>query len=256
MNMKKFRYFLLLLFSLVIVPGCSTNAIPDMTEEETRLVEEYAAQLLLKYDANYEPATLTEEEKAQEEEKLQQQAELQAQIQAQKEAEEEAARAEEEANGSASGEGNNEEAVVPEYIDIDEFLGLSGLEINYVDYQVCGSYPTDTSENDWQGVARASGSNQLVVFHFSISNQSGADYLLDMASMDTRFTFRVNNSINKTAITTLLTDDMIMYRNTIPNGETIDAVMLIELSAEDANAISQVSLVMKYDGQRAETTLL
>ena len=44
-----------------LLAACSTNAIPEMSDEEMHQVEEYAAHLLLKYDANFEMTTVSEE---------------------------------------------------------------------------------------------------------------------------------------------------------------------------------------------------
>ena len=50
--------------------GCSTDAIPDLSEEDMKQVEEYAAHLLLKHSANYEMTTVTMEELAAQREEL------------------------------------------------------------------------------------------------------------------------------------------------------------------------------------------
>ena len=83
-----------------------------------------------------------------------------------------------------------------------------------------------------------------------------ADYYLDMASEDVNISFKINDSITKAALTTLLTNDFIMYRDTIPAGQSATAVLLIELSEEDAQALTNIVMIMKYNGVRAETTIL
>ncbi|MDE6714798.1 MAG: hypothetical protein K2K20_13820 [Lachnospiraceae bacterium] len=60
---------------MMSLSGCG-NAIPDMTEEQQSMVTEYAAQLLLKYDANYQSTILTEEQSREAEEDLIRDAEL------------------------------------------------------------------------------------------------------------------------------------------------------------------------------------
>lgn len=237
---------------MMSLSGCG-NAIPDMTQEQQDMVTEYAAQLLLKYDANYKGTILTEEQSREAEEELIRDAELAALIQERQEMQQAAA------GNESSGEGaGSSEPEAPAYTDVDSFLGVSdGVEIEYAGYLVCDSYPASTGANDWQGVARATSSNsKLVVFTFTLKNVSGSDYLLDMASLGAKFSFRINGNITKTSLTTLLTNDLMMYRDTIPAGETVDAVLLIEMPAADTENFSGIKMIMKLGNSRAETTLL
>lgn len=237
---------------MLLLNGCG-NAIPDMTQEQQDMVTEYAAQLLLKYDANYKSTILTEEQSREAEEELIRDAELAALIQERQEMQQAAA-----GNESGGGEENPSEPDTPVYTDVDSFLGLSdSIEIEYAGYLVCDSYPEGTEANDWQGVARATSTNsKLVVFTFTLKNVSGSDYLLDMASLGAKFSFRINGNITKTSLTTLLTNDLMMYRDTIPAGETINAVLLIEMPASDTENFTSIKMTMKLGDSRAETTLL
>lgn len=237
---------------MLLLNGCG-NAIPDMTQEQQDMVTEYAAQLLLKYDANYKGTILTEEQSREAEEELIRDAELAALIQERQEMQQAAA-----GNESGGGGENPSEPDTPVYTDVDSFLGLSdSIEIEYAGYLVCDSYPEGTEANDWQGVARATSTNsKLVVFTFTLKNVSGSDYLLDMASLGAKFSFRINGNITKTSLTTLLTNDLMMYRDTIPAGETINAVLLIEMPASDTENFTSIKMTMKLGDSRAETTLL
>ena len=237
---------------MLLLNGCG-NAIPEMTQEQQDMVTEYAAQLLLKYDANYKSTILTEEQIMEAEEELIRDAELAALIQEHQEMQQAASANE----GGGEGE-NSSEPEAPVYTDVDSFLGLSGgVEIEYAGYLVCDSYPEGTEANDWQGVARATSTNsKLVVFTFTLKNVSGSDYLLDMASLGAKFSFRINGNITKTSLTTLLTNDLMMYRDTIPAGETVDAVLLIEMPVSDTENFTSIKMTMKLGDGRAETTLL
>lgn len=237
---------------MLLLNGCG-NAIPDMTQEQQDMVTEYAAQLLLKYDANYKSTILTEEQSREAEEELIRDAELAALVQERQEMQQAAA------GNESGGEGENpSEPDAPVYTDVDSFLGLSdSIEIEYAGYLVCDSYPESTEADDWQGVARATSTNsKLVVFTFTLKNVSGSDYLLDMASLGAKFSFRINGSITKTSLTTLLTNDLMMYRDTIPAGETVNAVLLIEMPASDTENFTSIKMTMKLGDSRAETTLL
>lgn len=232
--------------------GCG-NAIPDMTQEQQDMVTEYAAQLLLKYDANYQSSILTEEQSRKAEEELIRDAELAVLVRERQEMQQAA-----EGNESGGDGEDPSEPEAPVYTDVDSFLGLSdSVEIEYAGYLVCDSYPEGTEANDWQGVARATSSNsRLVVFTFNVTNVSGSDYLLDMASLGAKFSFRINGNITKTSLTTLLANDLMMYRDTIPAGGSVEAVLLIEMPAADTESFTGIKMTMKLGDSRAETTLL
>ncbi len=239
----------------LLLTGC-TDAIPELEEEEMQMVEEYAAELLLEYHAGYQSSVLSEEEIEEEAQRLRQRAEILAQIEAQKALEE--AENEDEAETGEEGEGGDGESEGEEVLssDIDDFLEIPELEINFSNMIVCDSYPADAEANDWQGVTMATGNNRLVVFEFTLENVSGQDYELDMMSRDVRFVFEVGESRSKSALTTLLTNDFLLYHGVIPAGETITNVAMIELSAEDAENLNRVDLIIKYNGARTETTLV
>ena len=88
-----------------------------------------------------------------------------------------------------------------------------------------------------------------------MTNNSGSDMMLDIASIDQHISFKVDGRY-KTALTTLLTDDFINYRDTIGAGETKQAVVIIEMSGDDAAAISSVTMKLKCNGETADKTLL
>lgn len=251
--MKKYVAGSIMALAVIMALGGCGNAIPDMTEEQHAMVTEYAAQLLLKYDVNYQGTILTEEQSREAEEAMIRDAELAALVQ-ERQAMQQAAV--ENQNSGEGGEPSEPEA--PVYTDVDSFLGLSGsVEIEYAGYLVCDSYPESTQANDWQGVARATSSNsKLVVFTFTVTNVSGSDYMLDMASLGAKYSFRINGNVTKTSLTTLLSNDLMMYRDTIPAGESVEAVLLIEMPAADTESFTGIKMTMKLGDSRAETTLL
>lgn len=250
---RQFNIMLVAVITACAMVGCG-NAIPEMTEEEQAQICEYAASLLLSHDKNYMSNIMSDEDIAAERERLERIATLKEEALAQKEAEEQAAQAAEAEKDAetSSGDGVADE---PAYCDIDEFLELDGINIEYSGYEVCDNYPSTVSMNDWQGVCSASPGNSLVVFYFDVFNDSGYDYYLDMLSSDVRFTFKINGNISKAALTTLLTDDLIMYRGTIPFETSVKTVIVIEMSTDDAQSISSVVMKIHHNGNNAETLL-
>jgi len=229
------------------------------------MVEEYAAQLLLKYDKNYISTTMSEAMIEEERVALEHRAAVQAQIAEQRAQEllEEQTQATESGEGSSEGSGEGgdgaEAAAAPVYADIDEFFGMDGVEISYAGYVVCDSYPTDLEENDWQGVARAGAGNQLIVFSYVVTNQTGDELTADLAGHHARFNFRVQSGagdVSKSALTTMLLSDLSIFRETLAPGESKTAVLIVEVTQDVASSLTGITMVMREDDARAELTLL
>ncbi len=253
-NLKRVFQFLLTSLTAVCLCGCG-NAIPDLPEEDMQKVAEYAAGLLLTYDVNYSKTMISEEEYAEELAKLERKAAMQAQA-AELRRQEEAARQEEEKN-SGDGSGDDSGEVLPPepvYTDIDEFYGMSGIDIESTGYTVCDKYPEAAAEGDWQGIVTASPGNKLVVFKFSAVNSSGEDKLLDMASMDAHFAFKLGDGSTKAALTTLLLNDLSSCRETLSAGASDELVLLIEVEESKAD-ISSATMVMRNGSERAELSI-
>ena len=246
----------LLLLIIGCLSGCG-NAIPEMTDEELHMVEEYAANLILKYDSNYQASVFTEEEKAVELAKLQQKAEVQKKIEEDKLKQQEKEQAEESQTENSTDSDSSEQVIEPAPdTDIDEFLELGPINVEYSGYQTVKSYPEATEDNDWQGITRATGNNMLVVFEFNITNTGVEDSLLDLTQRDARYGFKINDSMNKAPITTLLLNDFTNYRDTILAGETKAAVFIIEVSPDTAENLQSVQMNMKYNGEKGSLKLL
>ncbi|MBR5421813.1 MAG: hypothetical protein IK115_11765 [Lachnospiraceae bacterium] len=259
--MRKKIILLILCLLLPVLGGCATdNAIPDLSEKEMQMVEEYAARLLLEYHKGYRPTTVTDDELLSERERIERQAQVQQQI-----ASENAARAaakeekkkdeaREGGDGGDGGEGSARETSGPVYTDIDEFFGLSGFNIEFSRFLVCENYP-ETTENDWQGVVKATAGNRLLVSEFNISNTGGEDAVLDIGACNPRFTFRINNSFSKAAMMTMLLNDLALYRGTVPAGETVTGVLVIELTQAQAESVDSLTMIMRSADDRGELTL-
>ena len=144
-------------------------------------------------------------------------------------------------------------------LSVDEFFAMDGAEIEYAGFVVCDTYPTDLAENDWQGVARAGAGNKLIVFSYTVTNQTGEDLTVDMASHRARFNFRVKSDagdVSKSALTTMLLSDMTIFRETLTAGESKTAVLIVEVTQDIASSLSGITMIMREGEARGELTLL
>ena len=250
-----------LLTASLLMGGCAfDDQIPDLKEDEMKMVEEYAAHLLLKYDENYKAAVLSSEAMQAERERLMRLAAVQAEIR--KMEEERAAREAEEkpaegssSEGSQDGEGGKKQSG-PVFTDIDDFFGLDGLEIEYSGFLAAKAYPDQLDTNDWQGVVTATNGNSLLVFRYTVTNTTAEDKYLDMVSLSPRFTFRINDSFSKASMMTVLLNDLAGYRDTVPAGESREAVLIVEVTEAQAQAVNKLTMIMRYGDERGEYSLL
>ncbi|MGN0346341.1 MAG: hypothetical protein ACI4DU_03550 [Lachnospiraceae bacterium] len=257
-KMNKSIFLLLGLLCGLLLTGCG-NVIPELSEEEMDRVEEYAANLILKYDSHFQSDILTEEERQTVLAELERKAQLELEVQALKELEEqEAEDTASDADGDGESEGENGEPAVeePKYTDIDDFYGISGFDIRFSRYYSCDTYPANLEDNDWQGVTMATNGCKLIVFEFEAENITDSDQTLDFASIHPVFGFRINHNITKAILSTMQLEDMSIYRGTIPAGATENMVLIIEVSDDVASQLESVVMIMKLGAEKGELTIL
>ena len=229
------------LATMLMLTGCG-NQIPDLTEEQARMIGEYAAITLLKYDANHRSrlvdASVIEVHDAKEKEKQ----ELAAQATPTPEPE-----------GMKPVEDTPtielEQSTVSSAVSgFEDFYGVpAGVTISYQGEAVCDSYSGDTSSDIFS--LDATPGKKLLVLNFAIDNQSGSDQNIDLFSKTAVYRITVNGTYARNALTTMLMDDMSTYVDTIPAGESKNVVLIVEIEEDMADAISSISLNLKNESK-------
>lgn len=233
--MKKtyFKIISILMVMMFVLSGCGTQ-MPDLTGEEEQMVGEFAANLLLRYDANNRSRLISREEVEQELLERQQWQELLESIK-----KEEGMRPVEDTPTVEIGE----ETAGGVYGSAEEFFAMSsGVKVAYQGYKVCDSYPE--SEADFFALDATEG-KRLVVLQFTLSNNSGREQEVDILKQNPVNKLTINGTYNTNMLTTLLLDDMSTYRGTLANGESVQLVLLAEVDDDVANGISSMILRMK-----------
>lgn len=257
--MNRIRFSLVLLASCMVfvLTGC-VSAIPELSEDETEIVTQYMADLLLKYDANYQSALLNEEELVvalEEEEKKAEEARQQAEEQARIEAEKaEASQADdiEVVGGNSSEEESGSVSATATVGDMSGALGLDNTEFDYLGYEICSQYPND-DEGFYFAMTPTAG-NELLIMKFNLANISSEEYTVDMMSQGASFALSVNGSSYTPALTTLLENDLAMLMTTLPV-ETGKEVVLVAEVPQGTTVDSIVLYVRAEQGAKAEIEL-
>ena len=211
------------------------NEIPDLTEEESQRVGEYAAVTLLKYDANNRSRLVDPEIVI---------------AKLEKDAAREARRQENAQTEEKPAESNTSEIEAPAAQEdiaasLEDFFGLAaGVTLTYKDYQVADSYPEDGSADDYFALDASTG-KKLLILNFELTNGTDQEENVDFLSTASRYIITVNDGTSGNALTTMLPNDMSTYVETMAPGKTQGLVLLLEVNEDMANGIQNISLHLK-----------
>ncbi|MBR6238347.1 MAG: hypothetical protein IKQ83_04805 [Lachnospiraceae bacterium] len=232
-----------------VLTGCgSLVPMPELTEEQTELVTEYAAGLILKYDLTaVDGKLLTPEELAQNEmlEAQQRQRERDAKAAAEDYLAKKANAGKDKKNKSDSDSSSDSSAKAPTEQtvgDLADFYGMDGFDISYSGFEISDSYPT--SGEDMLMAMDATAGKTLCVLKFNVTNSSGADATFDMFYRSPNFYLSINGGEKVHHQYTLLLDDMAASNDPVAAGETIERVLIFEIP-EDVGSVSSLSLQAK-----------
>ena len=220
--MKRGKLIGMVVIATGLLTGC-VDHMPEMTEEQSALIAEYAADMLLKYSPNYNYKIADEE--------------VLAEVVEEKVTEEETEEASTEqtvevVEVSTQIAATEETTSALDIIDIAEVdfaeVFEMEVEIRYEDMEICSVYPqgevgTGFSVNATEG-------KSLVVMHMLIENISEAVITCDLFEKDMDISINMNGGNYKKASNTLLVNDFTTYIEEIPAGESREAVIVAEVN--------------------------
>lgn len=220
--MKKGKMVGVVVMAAGLLTGCIDH-MPDMTEEQSALIAEYAADMLLKYSPNYDYRIADEEalveEKAEDvtEEASSEQTTIEVETQVgTEETRTETKNAEEALNVIDASEA-----------DFAETFGMEDVAIRYDSMELCTTYPAEETSAGF-AVSAAQG-NTLIVMHFTIENTSETDVTCDLFEKDFEVSMNLNGGNYKKVSSTMLVNDFTTYIEEIPAGESKEAVIVAEV---------------------------
>ncbi len=246
MNMwKKLVLSVIVLCTCIVTSGCTQ--VIDLTEDETRLVAEYAADLLLSYDRGY-----TDRLKEGEEEHLE---EASTQEDAQSETTTEVVTEEEEATQGNESQTTEVTTVQGASQDIAEIAGVQGTSITYKNYEIVDQYPTGDNVNEAVQVDAPEGSRLLVV-HFVVKAVS--DQPVDVSLMDQSIDYKLlcNDTLAAKPMLTILTNDLATLETTATPGQDSDAVLIFQISKDMVDQLNTMQLHVTFNSEENVITIL
>jgi len=243
--MMKKRYLRLSIIAIIMVSiltGCGT-VFPDVTAEEQQLIGEYAATMLLKYDANARSRLVSREEVAAIEQKRQELEEARKEFAQQNGMDpvENTPVIEIGQGGSSVSGGDSEQA--------EDFLGLpQGVKITYQGREICDSYP-ENGEMDSFFTLDATEGRKLLVLNFSLENTTQSNVPVDILGQNVIMRVTMNEKLTRNVLVTMLEEDFSTYRGEIPAGQSVDVVLLVEVEDDMAGSLSALQLGIKKNGE-------
>jgi len=216
----------------LLLTGCELVPSVNLTEEQSELVVEYAAGLLMKYDANHVNGLMkiTDDPiivlSPKQDEKKEDKAVDAAIV---------------EASDSVSAASIE---VLPE---MAVALGIPDFSVTYQDYEICDIFPETETEKLVFSMQAQEG-YQLLILHFDLTNPSDNPMECDVVTNAPLIRLLVNDSERVNMQTTILINDLGSYKETVDAGATKETVLVFEVSNSVAdNLISKLDLIIKTE---------
>ena len=234
--------------------GCG-NAIPEMTDDQLQAVGEYTAMLLLSYDVNYRSRLVDVETLISEEagEPFNQEVPQETPAPVETPAPENVGMdptVDTPVVDLTGGQGYEEQNA----ISLEEALGLSGqMILSYTGHEIVDSYPQNASPEEYFTVDAEDG-NKLLVLRFTLQNIGEGTETADTRRQN--LVVRVSvNGISSMCLTTLLENDLMLYREGLNPGESREVVILAEFETQSLWDVASIEINVKNGDKNAAIQL-
>lgn len=216
--------------------GCGENQIPNMTDGQLEMIEEFVAATMMKYDASHKSRLVELSETT-----FQQPSEPTPTITpVSPNVPEHQAPGEEAALGTDTPE--------PVVYTMEEALELpEGVAIAFQGQKFCYDFPDNGEINGF--VLSASEGKKLLVLEFAMFNASEQDRTVDLLSLNAIYGFTINGDYTRRALRTMLPEDLSTFRGDIPAGGSVEGVLIVEVDDVMDENISALILNVKSNSK-------
>lgn len=246
--MKKLWCLLAILVLSVSLTGCGV----ELSEEDNRVIAEYAADLLLKYDRDYTSSLVEDEVPATEQttqapatdtttEETTEVTTEESSTQQPQESSSTESPASEDTTGSSDAEGA---------VDIGRIIGLDGISITYNQCMFLERYPSIDQDGAFIYLEADPG-YQLAVVKFDIENTSAEDKTVDLLNTDISYKLVYNQTKAASPMLTILMDDLGTYESVVPAGSEQSAVLVFQISKDLISQLQKLDLRVTYRNEES-----
>lgn len=227
--------------------------IAAMEEEQNKIIAEYAAGVLMKYNAGTNSRVLEGQKLLAEEAKeeaIRAKEERRKQLYEEYAAEEEKQEQASSDNSGTKSRSQTSEEVINYISDMSGAINTPSFSIVYSGYEVTDSY----GGNETFFAIDAKEGKSLLISKYLVTNTGGQAEELNILSKKIDFRLKMTNGTAK-AQRTMLLDDLTTYRGSMEAGETKELIILFEISEDMLSDLGSMELVMENEGQRSRMPL-
>lgn len=230
----KIAYVCVMALVLSSLSGCSLVPTLTTTDEQTEMVAEYAAGLLVKYNEGHDmglvPMTSADF------------VPTPTPVQPTPAPEEEPVVIEDtEPDVDPLVDATSSESAAYSATPISAALGIEGFEIAYASHEICDIYPPEETDELIFSM-QASPGTDLLIIHFNLTNPQDAESTCDVASSDVKARVTINGGERIAAQTTILMNDLLEFKDNLAPYGMVDAVMVFEIPEE--TEVSTLNLII------------
>ncbi|MDO5156726.1 MAG: hypothetical protein Q4D51_12250 [Eubacteriales bacterium] len=236
----------------LLLTGC--NDVVDLTDEQSNLISEYAAQLLLKYDRYFDDRIsdgeyqikLTNDEQSEELTQGVTTTEMVTEALTETTTEQQTEEITTESNDRSEVDSQQQTTVVGQEGDIAKIAGIKGASIVYKDFLVTKQYPAIDEDGKFIYLEASRGYSLLVV-RFRVKNTT--DNNIDISLIDSGIDYRVvcNDKNAANPMLTILMDDLGTLETTVKPNEEQEAVLVFQIADSMKKSMDSIELKVKYN---------
>lgn len=250
---KRLKCVVLAVGLCALLTGC--EKVIDLTDEQNKLIAEYAAELLLRYDVNYvdridEGSATTEEVILQNEDTEASTTEAQTTEAVTEELTTEESNKGQEIDDTIEEDDMDADTTTNEVVgteaNIAKLIGESGVDISFKDYVLTDQYPARDEDGKFIYLEASQG-YQLLVLRFRVVNAS--QEAMNVSLIDKEIDYRVVCNGNKAAkpMLTILMDDLATLETVVSPEQEQEAVLVFQVSNDMASHLEQIELKIHYN---------
>ncbi len=244
--MKRIGCLLVIVMMMAGLAGCGR----ELSTEENRVIAEYAADLLLKYDKDYQSKYMSTENEPDTTVTTESQT-GEVSTEATTEVTTEAASDTTAAENTT--EAGSEEPTLPpsddgSVQDIAEIAGLDGISIQYNRCMFLDRYPSIDQDGAFIYLEADKG-YKLVVVKFDITNKTSEDKMVDLLNTDLSYRLVMNQSKAAKPMLTILMDDLGTFSATVPADSEQSAVLVFQMAEGLVDKIERLDIRVTYQNE-------
>lgn len=240
--MRRIGCLLVIVMMMAGLAGCGR----ELSTEENRVIAEYAADLLLKYDKDYQSKYMnTENEPDTTATTESQTGEVSTEVTTEAASDTTAA--------DNTTEAGSEEPTLPpsdngSVQDIAEIAGLDGISIQYNRCMFLDRYPSIDQDGAFIYLEADKG-YKLVVVKFDITNKTSEDKMVDLLNTDLSYRLVMNQSKAAKPMLTILMDDLGTFSATVPADSEQSAVLVFQMAEGLVDKIERLDIRVTYQNE-------